>query len=391
MTPHSSSQSLSSTLASYARTLASYDAPAHLAFGGMAELFLAWQRGANGFRRQVVLKRILPQLSSDKTFLEMFLNEARITLTLSHPNIVRCYDLLEVPEGPIIVMEYVRGATVREIMGALRSAKQTLPYGLSVRVMSGVCAALDHAYHSHGPDLVPSRIIHRDVTPTNILVSMDGDVKLTDFGIAKAVQSDMATRTATLKGKCAYMSPEQILGEPMDHRADVFSAGVMLYELTTGQRVFRRETDMATMQAILRRDIPEPERWVPDYPPALKAIVMRAMAHSPKDRYDRAGDLSQDLQDCARAAGWSTERGELEALMHQRFPERAAPAQPLADADRGTPAIAPGQVTSLVSVPDSYSISLPSHQGPRRHVHHWEIAAVLALVMSALFWVFLTL
>ncbi|MEM9491715.1 MAG: serine/threonine-protein kinase, partial [Myxococcota bacterium] len=302
--------------------LDNYENPQHLAYGGMAELFLALQVGANGFRRQVVLKRILPQFSSDSNFVDMFLNEARIASKLSHPNIVRCYEVLESESRPVMVMEYVHGSTVRELMVALYRKKERLFFGQVVRIVAAVCDALDYAYNGRGPDLIPRRVIHRDVTPTNVLVSLDGDIKLTDFGIAKAMQSDIATRTATLKGKCSYMAPEVVLGEPMDHRADIFSAGVMLFELTTGKRLFRRETDMATMQAILRHEVPDPSSIVKGYPPKLQEILLKALERRPEDRYTSAGQLGSDLQECALREGWSTERVDLEDLMLRLFPER---------------------------------------------------------------------
>ncbi|WP_428266713.1 serine/threonine-protein kinase [Haliangium sp.] len=372
--------------------LANYEAPVRLAFGGMAELFVAWQRGANGFRRQVVLKRILPQFASDAGFVEMFLNEARIALTLSHPNIVRCYDLVEAPEGPTIVMEYVRGATVREMMAAARRSGERLPYGLVVRIMSAVADALDYAYNGRGPDLVPRRIIHRDVTPTNVLVSTDGDVKLTDFGIAKAMQSDVATRTASLKGKCAYMAPELVRGEPIDHRTDIFSAGVMLYELTTGRRAFRRDTDMATMQAILRHELERPSEIVSDYPRSLERLVLRAMAHDPAERYDSASELSKELHDCAISEGWPADRQELEHLMRRTFPDRLSTAHPAAlDASVGSSATDAKKITASLQLPSAPSASPPATTArPVRH-HHWEIVAVSALVVSALFWAYLML
>lgn len=370
--------------------LGDYEAPTRLAFGGMAELFLAWQRGANGFTRQVVLKRILPQLASDRTFLDLFLNEARIASTLSHPNIVSCYDLIEAPESPVIVMEYVHGATIRDIATAVGRHNERLPYGQVVRIMAAVCDALDHAYNGKGPDLIPRRIIHRDVTPTNVMVSIDGEIKLTDFGIAKAMQSDVATRTRTLRGNCAYMAPELVLGEPMDHRADIFSVGVILFELTTGRRLFRRDTDMATMNAIMRYDVPDPSTIVPGYPASLKRIMFRAMAREREDRYKNAGDLGKDLRDCAIEEGWATERSELAGIMKRLFPDRLMPAQP--------PQYMPSSKSQRIrhitaSLPTSSTNPAigDSAQQPSFVQKHWEIIAVAALVVSALFWVWLTL
>ncbi len=383
-----------------------YENPQHLTYGGMAELFLAWQVGATGFRRQVVLKRILPQFSSDANFVQMFLNEAQIASKLSHPNIVRCYDVVESGSRPVIVMEYIHGATVRELMVTLYRKKERLFFGQVVRIVSAVCDALDYAYNGRGADLIPRRVIHRDVTPTNVLVSLDGDIKLTDFGIAKAMQSDIATRTATLKGKCSYMAPEIVLGEPMDHRADIFSVGVMLFELTTGKRLFRRETDMATMQAILRHDVPDPESIVPGYPPKLKEILMKALERRPEDRYSSAGEMGAALQQCAVAEGWSSERVELEDLMLRLFPERKNAPTRLAPMSSASMSVAqpgsnpkPGSDSGLsnpmgipqqavVEFSDSVRTQYAQHQQRRER---WEIWGVVVLAISALFWVLASL
>ncbi len=355
----------------------------------MAELFLAWHRNANGTRRQVVLKRILPQLASDEGFLAMFLNEARIAITLRHPNIVRCYELVSTNDGPIIVMEYVRGATIRELMVALGKAQEPLPLGIAVTVIASVCDALDYAYSGHDANHTPRRIIHRDVTPTNVLLSDSGDIKLADFGIAKAMQSDIATRTATLKGKCSYMAPELILGEPMDHRADIFSVGVMLYEITTGRRVFRRDNEVATMQAILRNDVPDPARLVPGYSPALKHIVLRAMAHRSDDRFRSAGELGDALKQLATAEGWSTDVSALTPLIRRFFPERLQPNYP-ASAMSQSHTGSTGSGRSARSRPHG-SISSDLVTPPPRplRVSPWEVLAVLSLVVSAMFWLYM--
>jgi serine/threonine protein kinase len=191
--------------------IGTYELIGRLAIGGMAEVFLAQQLGASGFQRRVVLKRIHPHLAHDTRFVNMFLNEARIAADLSHPNIVHIYDLFQ--DGPtsfVIAMEFVHGHTLLRLCREARRNNTTVPFGQSIRIVASVCDALHYAYSEPDPAGNPRRIIHRDVSPSNVLVGLDGQVKLVDFGIAKAIQSEGYTKSATLKGKYGYMSPEQI-------------------------------------------------------------------------------------------------------------------------------------------------------------------------------------
>ncbi|HKE15428.1 MAG TPA: serine/threonine-protein kinase [Kofleriaceae bacterium] len=304
-----------------------YEVSRRIAIGGMAEVFLATQVGPSGFRRQVVLKRIHPHLADEPQFLSMFLNEARIAADLSHPNIVHIYDLFQ--DGPtsyVIAMEYVHGETVFGLFRETRQKNVRISYGHIVRMIVSVCEALHYAWEEPASDGRTRRIIHRDVSPSNILVGVDGQVKLADFGIAKALQSEGLTKVATLKGKYGYMSPEQVRCEPLDNRSDIFSLGAMLYEMTVGRRLFRRESDLKTLQAILVDPIALPSTVALDYPPDLEPIVMRALARNRDERYPTARAMAEDLNDVARKNSWDAEIGALASLVRQVVADRPAAA-----------------------------------------------------------------
>jgi serine/threonine protein kinase len=346
-----------------------YEVSRRIAIGGMAEVFLATQVGPSGFRRQVVLKRIHPHLADEPQFLSMFLNEARIAADLSHPNIVHIYDLFQ--DGPtsyVIAMEYVHGETVFGLFRETRQKNVRISYGHIVRMIMSVCEALHYAWEEPSPDGRPRRIIHRDVSPSNILVGVDGQVKLADFGIAKALQSEGLTKVATLKGKYGYMSPEQVRCEPLDNRSDIFSLGAMLYEMTVGRRLFRRESDLKTLQAILVDPIPAPSTVALDYPPDLEPIVLRALARNRDDRYPTARAMAEDLIDVARKNGWDAETQALAGLVRKLVADRptATPSpfdwiQPASDGRMvaTTPTSQPGTPSQLnamnASMTHSYS------------------------------------
>lgn len=338
-----------------------YEVSRRLAIGGMAEVFLATQVGPSGFRRQVVLKRIHPHLADEPQFLSMFLNEARIAADLSHPNIVHIYDLFQ--DGPtsyVIAMEYVHGDTVFGLFRETRQKNVRISYGHIARMIMAVCEALHYAWEEPSPDGRARRIIHRDVSPSNILVGVDGQVKLADFGIAKALQSEGLTKVATLKGKYGYMSPEQVRCEPLDNRSDIFSLGAMLYEMTVGRRLFRRESDLKTLQAILVDPIPPPSTVALDYPVDLEPIVMRALARNREDRYSSARTMAEELGEVARTNGWDADTKSLATLVRQVCADRpnvaASPfdwIQPASSMDgrvaTNTPVSRPGEVAATPS------------------------------------------
>ena len=273
-----------------------YEIIRKIATGGMAELYLARARGTAGFEKLVVLKRILPHVAEDPTFVRMFLDEARLAATLQHPNIADVYDVGESEGAYFFTMEYVHGHDVRSIRIAERNREQRVPLGIALAIVHGTIAALDYAHEKTGPDGQLLGLVHRDVSSSNVLVSYDGAVKLVDFGIARATSSQHKTRTGTLKGKIPYMSPEQARGVPLDRRSDLFSLGVILYELTAGRRPFRGDTDFVILDQIVHHGAKPPSTIVADYPPELEAIVMKLLERDPNQRYATGDDATQALE-----------------------------------------------------------------------------------------------
>jgi serine/threonine-protein kinase len=281
--------------------LGKYEILKRLATGGMAEIFLARVSGLPGFQKMVVVKRILPQLSTKADFVEMFLDEARIAATLQHPNVVQMYDVGVVDGSYFIAMEYLHGEDVRSLMKALfRRGKERLPLEHALNIVIGVAAGLHYAHEKVGFDGQALNIVHRDVTPQNVIVTYEGGVKLLDFGIAKASNRFGETRFGTLKGKVPYMSPEQCTGQPLDRRSDIFSLGIMLYELTLGRRLYRGTSDFEILKQIVEGTVARPRAIDPAYHPGLETIVMRALEKEPAARYQTARELQAQLEALVR-------------------------------------------------------------------------------------------
>jgi eukaryotic-like serine/threonine-protein kinase len=304
------------------RVIGNYQVVRRLASGGMGEVFLATQTGPVDFRRQVVLKKLHARFKTDPQFVAMFLNEARIAANLSHPNIIHVYELFEDGDSYVIAMEYVRGGTVLSLLRGLEStARAGLPWGPLVRIAVSVCDALHYAYNEPDGDGVPRRVIHRDVSPSNVLVGYDGQVKLVDFGIAKVLQDEGTTHATTIKGKYGYLTPEQIKCQPLDQRSDLFSLGTMLWEMSLGKRLFQRETEMQMMYAILEEQIPLPSSVSPGYPKDLERVVMKALSRSRDERQLDANALAEELRAVARDNQWDCEKGALSHLVKDVLPE----------------------------------------------------------------------
>lgn len=271
----------------------SYQPLRRLAVGGMAEIFLARAEGLGGFDKLCVQKRILPQHASDQAFVRIILDEARLMATLSHPNIAQVYDVGVEAGRHFFTMEYVHGEDLREI---LRAAGGPLPLGEALGIIIGTAAGLHHAHEARGADGTPLRIVHRDVSPSNVLCGYDGGVKVTDFGVAKWAAQRSETEHGMLKGKVGYMSPEQCRAEPLDRRSDVFALGILLYEATTGRRPFDAESDFEVMNAIVNRAAAPPSTVVPGYPPELEAIVMKALERDRAARHATAEEMQHALE-----------------------------------------------------------------------------------------------
>ncbi|MEM1034564.1 MAG: serine/threonine-protein kinase [Myxococcota bacterium] len=270
-----------------------------LAAGGMAKVYLAIQRAVAGFEKLVVIKRILPELARDPGFVEMLLTEARTAATLNHPNVVQTFDVGEVEGTYFIAMEHIDGEDIRSIVRAMKRGSVTeFPLEHTLQIVLGVCAGLSYAHGQRDLEGRPLEIVHRDISPQNILVTFTGDVKIVDFGIAKTSEAAMGeeTKAGQLKGKVPYMSPEQARGNPIDGRSDIFSVGIMLFELTTGRRLFKAKSEFETLKLICEREYPRPSEIRPNYPPGLEAIVVKALAKDADERYLTASEMQADLE-----------------------------------------------------------------------------------------------
>jgi serine/threonine protein kinase len=302
--------------------LGRYQLIRQLRVGGMAEIYLASATGIEGFRKRVVLKRILPQYATQDSYVEMFLDEARLAATLDHPNIAQVYDVGQQVGNYYFTMEYIRGEDLRTILATEYRSGRRVPLGCAVTIGIGVCAGLHYAHGKAGSDGEPLHIVHRDVSLSNILVSYDGAVKIVDFGVAKFAAKSVVTEVGTVKGKLAYMSPEQCRGDDLDHRSDIFAIGIVLYELTTGTRLFKGDNELAVLRKITDGELEPPSRRRPDYPDALEHIVLRALARDPAERYQSAQDLQRELEDFAREHRLSVSSIDLADYMHELFADR---------------------------------------------------------------------
>jgi len=274
-----------------------YQLMRRLAVGGMAEVFLAVVRGEGGFAKHVAIKRILPHLSCENEFISMFLDEARILARFNHPNIVQIFDLGRVKNAYFLAMEFVHGLTMFKIFNLCARKKQRLPLEISAKIVSDTCDALDYAHNFAGADGTPLDLVHRDVSSQNIMLSVDGVVKVLDFGIAKAVGNLSRTRPTWLKGKAMYMSPEQIeMRGDIDRRSDIFSLGTLLYLFVTQRRPFRGETEYQIMMSIVNQEAPDPREHNVHIPAEMAAIITRALKKDPDQRYQTARELREDLE-----------------------------------------------------------------------------------------------
>lgn len=287
-----------------------------LAEGGMAELFLARRHGPSDSGELRVVKRILPRLSQEPEFVRLFVKEARIACRLSHPNVVRVDDLGRVRDVYFIAMEYVPGEDLGQILLRLDgSGGGPLPLGTVAHVILGLCAGLHYAHSATDLQGRPLGIVHRDVNPENVLVSVGGEVKIVDFGVAWAAAFAEGGVPSEAPGKVAYMAPEQLRGEPVDARADVFAVGVLLWELVCGHPLFKKGDHVLTLRAVLEGEIPPPSTRRRGVPLALDRVLSRAVARPVEDRYPSCAALGKDLFDLAEQDGWDTRAESLVSLL----------------------------------------------------------------------------
>jgi serine/threonine protein kinase len=271
-----------------------------LGAGGMGQLFLARHEGPDGSGKLLVIKRMFPALAGDAQSVLMFLDEARIASTLQHANIVQSYDVDVVDGELFLAMEFLHGRDASVLLRRASSRGVRIPLETAVAVAVAVAAGLHYAHEKRGADGRPLGIVHRDISPQNVILTFEGDIKLIDFGVAKSSNNLTRTRLGVFKGKVAYASPEQCQGGPVDRRSDLFSLGVLLFELSTGRVLFPQNNELAVMKAITEGTIPRPSESDSTYPPELERIVLRALAREPSERYATAQEMQRDLEGFAR-------------------------------------------------------------------------------------------
>jgi serine/threonine protein kinase len=307
-----------------------YEVLTRLAKGGMAELSLAATSGAGGFRKFVVIKQILPEAAEDDNFVRMFLDEARVTAAFSHPSICQVFEMGDDPRtGLYVAMEFIAGQDLNQVVAACARQQAVLPVGFSASVVHDCALALHYAHTFKLPNGDESPVVHRDVAQKNIMVTYEGQVKLLDFGIAKAKGALARTRAGTVKGTAGYMSPEQVRGDVIDGRSDVFSLGVVLWEMATGRRLFSAETELQELKMILGEPIRPPHEVEPSVPPELSEVAMKALERDLDKRYRSAREMAKAMQaTCAHLLFDAEERAE---FMQERFEDKITSTRRLFD------------------------------------------------------------
>jgi serine/threonine protein kinase len=312
------------------RQVGRYAVLSHLASGGMAELYIARQQSVGGFEKQVVLKILQPRYAKNPRVVTMFLDEARLAAKLNHPAIVHVYDVADEGGLKYIAMEYIHGETIADIVKRGLAVDRYLPLEHAIHILRQTAAGLAYAHEHKEADGNVVRIVHRDVSPTNILVSYEGQTEIVDFGIARA-QDELREEAGILPGKASYMSPEQVRGETVDHRSDIFALGIILYELTLCQRLYRGPA-AAVMKRIVNERVQPPTAIRRDYPAALELIVMRALEKRPQDRYQSAQELQDDLEEFLSESGLRSGNRRVAIYMNELFaPDAASAGAPAAD------------------------------------------------------------
>ncbi|RME28770.1 MAG: DUF4388 domain-containing protein [Deltaproteobacteria bacterium] len=293
-----------------------------IATGGMAEIFKAKSYGVSGFEKTIVIKRILPAYSDDREFIDMLIDEAKICASLQHANIVQTFDLGRLQNRYYIAMEYVHGVDLASVLGRLRKAKMRLPVELCCFIMSEALNGLDYAHRSTGPDGEPLNIVHRDFNPSNILLSFLGEVKVADFGIARARRRNTKTMAGGLKGKLGYLSPEQVMEMPLDARSDIFTAGITLWEMLTCRRLFKGKNELEVLLQMRDAKVPDPRVHVTELNEQLVEIVMKALKKDREQRWRSAREFREALDDYLFERGIKVTQTHLESYLKHLFADR---------------------------------------------------------------------
>ena len=344
-----------------ARDFGNYQLIAKLATGGMAEIFLARPTGAKRNDDVLVLKRILPHLAEDEHFVTMFRDEADLAAQLIHKNVCHVHQFGEYAGTWFIAMEYLHGVPLSRMMTRLSKAGKMLDIRMVAGIIIQACEGLHSAHEARGPDGALLNVVHRDVSPPNIMVCGDGTVKLLDFGIAKARGANSRTRTGTVKGKNAYMSPEQILGKPLDRRSDVFALAIVMYEMLAIKRLFHRDSDFLTFKAITEEPIPDIRDRRPDIPPGMRAALIQAMARDPNGRFETAQAFGVALRNSLATVGGPATPQDLARLLFTDFGDEMSARDEILKAadDIGTGPTQPPPIAAARPVPKPPPLPIP--------------------------------
>jgi TonB family protein len=364
--------------------------------GGMAEVFKARMRGVEGFQKIVAIKRILPHLGDNDEFVTMFIDEAKLAAQLQHPNIIHIYDLGKIERSYYIAMEFIDGRDLRSILRQLAEKGRRLPTGLALYIASRLAAALEYAHRKRDMQGRAMALVHRDVSPQNVLISFDGDIKLCDFGIAKAASKASHTRAGALKGKLQYMSPEQAWGKDLDHRSDIFSLGLVLYEMITGRKAFSGDSELSILEQVRSPKIVPPHEIDPDVAPEIEAAILKALETDRDTRYQTAGDLAADLEAILQGFRPGVGAGDLGSFLSELAdkgrpaverpaaapPAAQKPALPPAPAGEAAPTPSPQPVPA--AAPPTPVEPPPPSAHKRAPMTPWlAIAALIVAVVAA--------
>ena len=349
--------------------LGKYQLIRKLAAGGMAEVYLARAAGPMGFEKQVVVKRILPHLADEQSFIAMFLSEARLAAQLNHPNVVQVFDFGEADGSYFLVMEFIDGVNLRVLFRKAVEQQKPIALTLVARIVSMACEGLAYAHDFVDPATnEPMGLVHRDVSPDNVLIARNGSVRVVDFGIAKAANQAHLTKTGTVKGKFSYMPPEQLTGQPLDRRADVFALGIVLYELITGRKPFDASNEAFIVRAIMYEPFAPAIQFRPDVPEVLQRILDKAFAKSRDERYADCRELQGDLERFIALQGEPVSQYQLSQLVQNLVPAAAFVPPPQASAPPMPPIGVPPQAATVQDEEVDLSTSLLATPPPQPSV-----------------------
>ncbi|HEV8631987.1 MAG TPA: serine/threonine-protein kinase, partial [Thermoanaerobaculia bacterium] len=348
-----------------------------VALGGMAEVWKARMKGVEGFQKTVAIKKILPHLTDSVDFVTMFIDEAKLAAQLNHPNIIHIYDLGKLESDYYIAMEYVEGKDLRSILNTARRREMPLPAGLALLVAGRLASALDYAHRKRDFDNRELGLVHRDVSPQNVLISYEGEIKLCDFGIVKAVAKASKTQMGALKGKLQYMSPEQAWGRVVDARSDIFSLGAVLFEMLTGRRLFAGESEISVLEAVRECRVQSVRELEPSVAEPVEAIVRRALAKDPDDRYQTAGEMQKEIEAVLYTFKPTPGQELLAAYMRRLYSDEAQAQSAAAPASAAAVPATGAEVPAVAPVG-----RLEESESARRRPWLLPAAAVLVLVIA---------